>query len=135
LKVFIDTSALVAYFNADDKYHEDALKTMNAFRDGSHTLTRLYISDYVFDEAMTFFKCVLNQRKVAETIGEALMESPFTSMLRVDDAVFDEAWVRFKRDSGSSFTDCTSYALMDRQGINICFTYDDHFKLAGYQIL
>jgi uncharacterized protein len=84
---------------------------------------------------MTFFKRVLNQRKVAEGIGEALMEPPFTSILKVDDAVFDEAWVRFKRDSGSSFTDCTSYALMDKHGINICFTYDDHFKLAGYQIL
>ncbi len=135
MKIFIDTSAIVAYYNADDKYHERALEAMREIKDGSIPLTRLYISDYVFDEAMTFFKCVLNRREVAVKIGEAFRESPFTSLLRVDEHVFDEAWERFRKDLGSSFTDCTSYVLMDRHGINTCFTYDAHFKSAGYQTL
>jgi predicted nucleic acid-binding protein len=135
LKIFIDTSAIIAYYNADDKYHEEASKVMKAIQDGSIPLTRLYISDYVFDEAMTFIKCVLHNKKMAETIGDAFQESPFTSILRVESTVFDEAWIRFKEDSGSSFTDCTSYILMDKHGINTCFTYDSHFKTAGYQTL
>jgi len=131
----MDTSAIIAYYNADDKYHEKASRTMRAIKKGSIPLTRLYISDYVFDEAMTFIKCVLNRREMALKIGEAFRESPFTSILRVDETVFDEAWERFKKDRGSSFTDCTSHVLMDERGINTCFTYDAHFKSAGYQTL
>ena len=135
MKIFLDTSAIIAYYNADDKYHKQASKTMKAIQDGSIPLTRFYTSDFVFDESMTFIKCVLHKLEMAETIGEALRESPFTSMLRVDETVFDKAWQRCKKDSGSSFTDCTSYILMERHGINTCFTYDSHFKSAGYQTL
>ncbi|MBD3206876.1 PIN domain-containing protein, partial [Candidatus Bathyarchaeota archaeon] len=92
MKIFIDTSAIIAYYNIDDKYHKQASESMRAIKDGSIPLTRLYISDYVFDEAMTFFKCVLNRSEMAVKIGEAFRESSFTSLLRVDEAIFDEAW-------------------------------------------
>ncbi len=31
-------------------------------------------------------------------------------------------------DETFSFTDCTSFALMERRGVAIAFAFDDHFR-------
>jgi hypothetical protein len=59
---------------------------------------------------MTFIESVLGDHDLAQKVGEALLSSPFTIMLRVDDEAFDEAWGRFKSERGLSFTDCSSFA-------------------------
>ncbi len=135
MKIFIDTSAIIAYFNADDRFHGEAEGIMRDLTEGGIPLTRLYVSDYVFDEAVTFIECVLRDHALARDVGAALLSSPFTTMLRVEDDVFEEAWERFRAGEGLSFTDCSSFALMDRYGINHAFTFDRHFSEAGFQVL
>ena len=135
MKIFLDTSAIIAHYNADDRHHADASQVMDGIAGGSIPLTRFYVSDYVFDEAMTFIECVLRNHDLALKVGEALLSSPFTIMLRVDDEVFDEAWGRFKEDRGLSFTDCSSFVLMERYGVSHAFAFDRHFEGAGFQTL
>ena len=135
MKIFIDTSAIIAYFNADDRFHGEASGVMRGLTEGRIPLTRLYVSDYVFDEAVTFIECVLRDHALAMDVGEALLSSPFTTMLRVEEEVFEQAWERFKAGEGLSFTDCSSFALMDRYGINHAFTFDRHFTEAGFHVL
>ncbi|MBN2336302.1 type II toxin-antitoxin system VapC family toxin [Candidatus Bathyarchaeota archaeon] len=135
MKIFIDTSAIIAYYNVDDRFHQEASRVMGEVLDGKIPLTRLYVSDYVFDESVTFMKCVLGTPELAERVGNALLASSFTSILKVDEEVFDDAWVRFKKSTCTSFTDCTSFALMDKYGIRTAFTYDGHFAVAGYNLL
>jgi predicted nucleic acid-binding protein len=135
LKIFLDTSAIIAHYNADDRHHAEASRVMGGIAGGSIPLTRFYVSDYVFDEAMTFIECVLGDHDLAQKVGAALLSSPFTIMLRVDDEVFDEAWGRFKEERGLSFTDCSSFVLMERYGVSHAFTFDRHFEGAGFQTL
>lgn len=135
MKIFIDTSAIIAYYNADDRFHWDASRVMKELSEGQIPLTRLYVSDYVFDEATTFMKCVLGNPGLAERVGDAFLASPFTSILRVDKEVFEDAWRRFKTSAGTSFTDCTSFALMEKYGIGAAFTYDGHFTVSGFKTL
>lgn len=135
MKIFLDTSAIIAIYNADDKFHDDASRMMKDISTGKIHLTRFYVSDYIFDEAMTFIECVLRDHELAQSVGEALLSSPFTIMLRVDDEVFKEAWDRFKASRDRSFTDCSSFVLMERNGINHAFSFDEHFTEEGFQIL
>jgi len=51
MSLLIDTSALVAARNADDRNHNKALDIMTRALKGE--FGKLYISDYIFDEAVT----------------------------------------------------------------------------------
>lgn len=135
MRIFIDTSALIAYYNIDDEHHVEALEAMEKIRKGEIPLTRFYITDYIFDETITFMECVLNEHELALNVGEALQTSPFTTMIRVNEDLFEEAWGFFKENKGYSFTDCTSFHAMRRHGITHALTFDKHFQRAGFQAI
>jgi len=135
MRVFIDASALVAYYNIDDLYHAQASEVFKRMEKGEIPLTRFFTTDYIFDETVTFIECVLNRHELALNVGEALLTSPFTTLLRIDEELHREAWNHFKGKRGYSFTDCTSFAVMKKLGIAHAFTFDKHFENAGFQTL
>ena len=47
------------------------------------------------------------------------------------------AWKLFldRPDKRYSFTDCTSFALMRRLGIEVALALDDHFRQEGFEVL
>jgi len=135
VKIFIDTSALISYYNVDDEHHAEAFKAMEKIKKGEIPLTRFYITDYIFDETITFIECVLNRHELALNIGEALQTSPFTIMIRTNEDLFKEAWSFFQKNKGYSFTDCTSFKAMKKHGVTHAFTFDKHFQNAGFQTI
>jgi len=60
---------------------------------------------------------------------------PFTSIIKIDEETFREALSIFKESRGYSFTDCTSFAVMKKYGITHAFTFDKHFREAGFQAI
>jgi predicted nucleic acid-binding protein len=135
MKIFLDTSALIALYNADDANHTSARTTMDAIRDGGIPFTRFYTTDYVVDEVLTYISCVIGDHGLAVRVGEALLTSPFTTLLRVDADLFQKAWEIFKGHEGLSFTDCASFQAMRDSGLVQAFSYDGHFKAAGFSII
>jgi len=131
VKIFLDTSALVAYYNEDDSSHDAASQVMNEFLTGKIPVTKFFISDYIFDETVTVIECVLRKHDLALQVGEALRTSPRTMMLHVDEPTFEASWKLFRNTRDASFTDCTSFVLMKSLGIQAAFTFDSHFKKAG----
>lgn len=63
---------------------------MEKIKRGEIPLTRFYITDYIFDETITFIKCVLNNHELALKLGEALQTSPLTTIIWVDEELFRE---------------------------------------------
>jgi len=135
MKIFLDTSALIAYYNVDDRHHTEASEVINRIRRGEIPLTRFYTTDYILDETLTFIECFLGVHELAVQVGEALQTSPFTSIIRIDEEAFREAWSIFKESRGCSFTDCTSFAVMKKYGITHAFSFDKHFREAGFHII
>jgi len=132
MKIFLDTSALIALYNVDDTNHTSARVTMDAIRDGSIPFTRFYTTDYVVDETLTYLSCVVRDHDLAVKVGEALLNSPFTSLLRVEADLFQKAWEMFRDHERLSFTDCISFQAMKENGVVHAFSYDNHFKTAGF---
>jgi len=90
---------------------------------------KLYISDYIFDEAVTIAFIRTGNKNFAEDLGRFARTKPiiFRFLEQID---FERAWelhMKYK-NKNFSFTDCTNITLMERNDIDTLFTYDSEFK-------
>lgn len=129
-RVFVDTGAWFAFFNQADPDHETVSSALLPLEG------RLITSDYVFDELVTLLRYCINH-KMACAAGEALLNSQVATLLSVGQADINEAWRRFvaENDKRYSFTDCVSFALMKRIGLDTAVAVDPDFRRAGFSVL
>jgi uncharacterized protein len=132
--IFVDTSAWYALETEDDVNHEKARELLFEIASGRHGVA--ITTDYVLDETMT----LLQSKKglaVALTFIDKIKKSKSIPVFWVSESIFDKALNIFRKtdDSRWSFTDCTSFALMKDLSITVAFTFDAHFKQAGFQKL
>ena len=132
-KVFVDTSGWVSLFVENDRNHKKAVsiyETLKAGRAG------LYTSDYVFDETITTIR-VRGNHQQSVIAGEALLSSTIIKMIFVQQAHLQMAWDLYKRykDKRFSFTDVTSFSIMQDLDIRKAFSFDQDFAQAGFELL
>lgn len=130
--VFIDTSFFKGIADERDDFYEDALKIWSHLsKENSHLLT----SNFILDETFTLIRL---RRKIGGAVGfRDLLSESFTDLEMVRVTVEDEAdaWEWFLKDwSALSFTDCTSFSVMKRLGVERVATFDKHFRQAGFKI-
>lgn len=127
-RVFVDTSGWYAMVDRDDRDHSDArawLRENDAF---------LITTDYVLDETLTLLRRKLNHT-IAVDVGRKMKESDLARIVSVGKADREAAWERFVQydDESFSFTDCTSFAVMERLDVTDAFTFDRDFTIAGFR--
>ena len=133
MKVFVDTGAWAALAIAKDEHHS---KARLLFESLNEKAIRLVTSDYVLDETLTLIR-FRSGHAAAVSAGRSLLNSSVLRIVPVDRPVWDAAWkifVRFK-DKHWSFTDCTSFAVMDGLEIRDAFAFDAHFQQYGKRLL
>jgi len=66
-----------------------------------------------------------------------IRQDPDTQIVYIDAVLQSEAWDLFHRwgASGANAVDCASFAVMRRMNIRKAFTFDRHFRTAGFDIL
>jgi len=109
-----------------DGYHSKAVQFIRALT------TPLVTSTYVLDETVTLIKLHLGHRTAVQ-FGEKLRKEQIAKLLRTTEQDENRAWQIFVQyqDKGFSFTDCTSFALMERLQIERAFAFDAHFRQYG----
>jgi len=120
---FVDTGAWVALFVEADAQHRDAREWVGSNRD------RLVTSDYIVDEVLTLIASRF-RRQTAIRAGHVLLSQELAVLIQLTEEDKGQAWTIFRSHSDKrwSFTDCTSYALMQRMGISNAFAFDRHFS-------
>jgi predicted nucleic acid-binding protein len=128
--VFIDTGYLLALEIASDQYHQAATQHWQGI---VAALPRLVTTSYVFDEVVTFFNSRRQHAKAIQ-VGNNLLQSPSVQFIHVDTALFYAGWAYFQRhqDKDYSLTDCISFLVMQKLGIQRAFAFDQHFVQAGF---
>lgn len=132
-KVFVDTSAWVGLFVKNDKYHSKAVQIFKLIqKEGSI----LYTSDYVVDETVTTIRMNSNHHQSLFAL-EAILGSHKTSIIYVGSEYFlksTQLYQKYKEQS-YSFTDITSFVICQHMRINDIYSFDEHFRIAGFNLL
>jgi predicted nucleic acid-binding protein len=124
--IFVDTSAWYAILDSNDRDHEAAARKIQG-------LDRLLVtSNYVVDEVLTLLVRKLGST-IAISLGEKLFNQEVSALVRITEDDEGRAWEVFRQyvDKRFSFTDCTSFVLMERLGIDTVFAFDEHFAQYG----
>lgn len=124
--LFVDTSVWFEAFDLSAPRHEPCRSLIRESRGN------LVTTDYVFDELVTLL-LARDLRRNATVYVPSLLDSAVCRFERVNDADFAEAWrlVQKFSDKRWSFTDCTSYAVIERLGVTEALSLDDHFRQFG----
>jgi len=98
-------------------------------------VSSLVTTDYVLDETITLVRFAHSHEKAVE-LGEASLSSRLMKTVYVTADTFREAWNLFKEDHDRewSFTDCVSFTVMRELGIGRAFTFDKHYRQAGFEV-
>jgi predicted nucleic acid-binding protein len=121
--VFVDTGAWYALADSSDRHHDEARR----FYLAQAPLGRLVTSDLVVSETWTLIGAHLG-RAAALTFWDTLRATR-TPILTIEAVDLEAAWriVHAFPDQDFSFTDCASFAVMERLGIDEVFAFDSHF--------
>lgn len=153
--VFVDANAWISLVDDTEHLHKETLILNSELQDAGV----FYITtNFVLDETYTFFTTQY-RHDIAIKLGEYIKndcdyldecdqkncrfmeEYKFRSckldVTKVDDKIEEKAWKILKdyRDKDFSYTDCTSFAVMDDNKIYEAFTNDNHFNQKGYRAL
>ena len=132
MRLFADSGGWIALFDGDDRYHAAARDGLTALTGQTiHVLT----SDYVLDETLTFLQRHAGH-EAAVACGRWLLAAEWVEVLHVDAGVWQAAWELFanRQDKYWSFTDCTSFVLMEAHELRRAFAFDRHFRQAGFEL-
>lgn len=126
-QIFVDTSFWYAHAFAGDLHHKEAVDFL------CRVPAPLLTSNYIFDELVTILRCDFGYQVAAE-YGKRLKESRICTLVRLLPADEEKAWELFLKysDQDFSFTDCTSFAFMQRLKIKEAAAFDANFEIAGF---
>jgi hypothetical protein len=131
MTLLVDTGVLYADHDTDASRHETASDALEAVYDGEFGTP--YVSDYIYDEAVTLTLVRGASHTAAMRLGRKLRGvDPYPQaydLLHVSGAAFDDAVDIFEAydDQALSFTDTTTITLVERHGIDGVLSFDDDF--------
>jgi uncharacterized protein len=130
--IFIDTGAFVARYLARDQYHAIAVP---AWRKLALSSERSLTTIHVLDETLTLLARRAGNRFAADR-ARALFASRELEIIRSDrdDELRAIDLLQRFADQFLSFTDCLSFVVMKHSGITKVFSFDRHFRLAGFEL-
>jgi predicted nucleic acid-binding protein len=129
MTAFVDTSFYIARVMPRDQWHEKALR---AVRPGISFFT----SAFVINETISLLQSRGYFSAAISFLREARL-SPDVSIVYPDAVMQSEGWNLFARwgPAGANAVDCVSFAVMRKLSIRKAFTFDEHFRTAGFEIL
>jgi predicted nucleic acid-binding protein len=129
--VFVDTSAIIAFLDADAPAHEAVTQEWRA---AIETERPLYTSNYVLVETYALAQRRLGMEAV-RSIANVI--APLLRPLWVDETLHGAAVAALLAANrrGLSLVDCTSFELMRRDGIRRALAVDDDFAQQGFELI
>ena len=128
-RVLVDTSAVYALLDRDDRCHDAARQALESLR---KRRTEPLLTNFIVAECHA-----LSLSRLGADIARKWLLGNIWPVERVN--VEDETKARViieqYTDKTFSYTDATSFAVMDRLGIKTAFAFDPHFRQYGFLVV
>ena len=130
IRSFADTFYFLGLLNTDDPAHQRASEFADAYRG------EIWTTGWVLIELADAMSHPANRLLVVDFLAE-LRIAPRTTIVPLSDALAAEGLRMFadRPDKHWSLTDCISFVVMKREGIDDALTGDRHFEQAGFRAL
>ena len=132
-EIFVDTPGWLALEDASDPENgRTTEESRRLLQEGC-----LYVTtNFVLDEVYTILKEHVGHA-AAVRFGEKIRTSALVAVVIVSPAMEDEAWRVFEHmgASSASYTDCVSWAVMRKRGIQKALTFDTNYSGCGFETL
>ena len=130
MHAFIDTSYFFARLVQNDQWHKRAQRAAAVPNLVAVT------SSLVINETVSLLQSK-GQLSSALTFLRGIRSSPDIRTIHVDPVLQAEAWDLFGKwcAIGVNIVDCASFAIMRSLSLRKAFTFDEHFRAAGFEIL
>jgi hypothetical protein len=132
-EVFVDTSGLYALVEKNDAHHRAARRVVEKLLHGGR---KLVLTDYIIDETTTLANACSGKHVAMRVLG-LVEQSEGIRIEWVGSLRFEATTTFFRKhtDHGYSFTDCTSFIVMNELELTQAMTTDKHFPQAGFEAL
>ena len=131
-KIFVDTSGWANFFDTDEPFHS---QTRAIYEHARNEGTRLVTTNCVIAELVSLFTSPfrISRPRIIEYI-EVIKRSPSIDLIHIDQRLDSQAWnlLTERPDKKWSLVDCSSFVIMQNEGISDSLTTDHHFEQAGF---
>ena len=130
--IFIDSGPFIARYLEQDQYHQQATASWIQLRDSNE---RSFTSNFVLDETFTLLARRAGHGFAAQR-ARTIYSSEILTILHPSEGDETEAIELLEKyaDQKVSFTDCISFVLMWKHKLNVAFSFDSHFEMAGFTL-
>ncbi len=124
--IFLDSSVIIAYKNADDINHKKAVDIFQKLNTGEYGIG--LISEFVFSEVTTVL-ALRRSMEAAKEVGNILLEAREIEIMEASE-VFERSWDIFtnQENTALSFVDASNLACMEIRKIRKIATFDKDFR-------
>ena len=128
--IFLDSSVIIAYKNADDTNHSKAVEIFSRLNKGEYG--KGVISEFIFTEVTTVL-ALKSDLNTATDVGNILLDAKEIEIMKASD-VFERTWEIFKDQTNTklSFMDASNIACMEQRKIKKIATFDRDFLKIRY---
>lgn len=132
--IFLDSSVIIAYKNADDTNHTRAVEIFSKLNKGKYG--KGVISEFIFTEVTTVL-ALKRDLNTATDVGNVLLDAKEIEIMKASD-VFERTWAIFKNQKNTklSFVDASNLACMEQKKIKKIATFDkDFLKIKSVKVV
>lgn len=129
-QIFADANGWIALNSKRDQLHNKAVKINKKRLQSGH---RYVTTNFVLDENYTGLVTKVGHFAAVD-FGERIRSARTVQVIHITEEIEEDAWRLFKQysDKDFSFTDCTSFVVMNQLKLTEAFTNDHHFEQMGY---
>lgn len=134
MRALVDTSALLALSRTRDQYHARAV----GIAEKHHGAGGRYCGTTLILGELHAHLVHLRGPAAARDTLVRLLEDPIHQWIEVDASLVSDAitnWLAKFGDQTFTLTDAVSFEVMKREKLSRAFAFDQHFEIAGFELL